>query len=351
MVQKKKLDENATMLYRMGFRDSDLKLKSHDDIVLWLYNNDKIILDLFKKYFSDYISNIKNYSINNLINNYNKMIEENNIIIEKIKSKIKKFDKMISKIKETEGNKDKLLTILKDYYYERTEDNEREIDDFVYEDKNKELYDKCNKITNDYKNILNKEIEKGEHSNEEMNQFIKRNEDSIFKYCIEHNENDFEYIIENSKKYDIGFIDLRRIVLIDYIAEKSYSGSVNFNKLTLSNIVNNKISYYIKFFYLTPTNLDTNQIFVNLYFEAKTEYFTLGELIRQLQLYRKYTLSNIENKDWYFLVGPKHPTMNDFPEFLKQQGWIFVEIPFEIKKEDNNNNNIKKKSVLDYGKK
>jgi len=205
MVQKKKLDENATLLYRMGFRDPDLKLQSHDDIVLWLYNNDNIVLNIIESFYKTPTTSFK----------------------------------------------------------------------------------------------------------------------------VIYHENDFEYIISNEKGYDLGFIDLKRdIECYDSYQEKEAK----------------KKAFYTAREYIT---------YYTMFFEAKTSYPTLGELMRQLQLYKKYT-NDYDYDDRYhcyriyFLVGPRHPTMKDFPEFLKQQGWIFVEIPFEIKKEENSKNN-NKKTILDFG--
>lgn len=62
------------------------------------------------------------------------------------------------------------------------------------------------------------------------------------------------------------------------------------------------------------------------YFEVKTSYPSLGELLRQLNMYYKYLNGH------FFLVGPKNKKVKEFPEILKDQGWNFVEIPEELQK-------------------
>ncbi|KKL13012.1 hypothetical protein LCGC14_2530030 [marine sediment metagenome] len=46
----KKYNEKSTLMNRMGFRDSDSKLQSHDDIILWLYQ-DKTIRKITENFY------------------------------------------------------------------------------------------------------------------------------------------------------------------------------------------------------------------------------------------------------------------------------------------------------------
>ena len=59
----KKYNEKSTLMSRMGFNDPDLKSQLHDDIILWLYQDEILreIVDFYSKsYFSEgYISNFK----------------------------------------------------------------------------------------------------------------------------------------------------------------------------------------------------------------------------------------------------------------------------------------------------
>lgn len=39
---KKKFNENSTLMGRMGFKDPDLKSPTHDDVIMWLYQEGTI---------------------------------------------------------------------------------------------------------------------------------------------------------------------------------------------------------------------------------------------------------------------------------------------------------------------
>ena len=103
---------------------------------------------------------------------------------------------------------------------------------------------------------------------------------------------ELEYIIEKTveygKKYDIGFIDL----VVWFVAKDLKTRRTN-----------------------------------NHNFEVKTSYPSLGDLLRQLNMYHKYL------DGYFFLVGPKNKKIDNFPEILKNHGWNFVEIPKELQNE------------------
>jgi len=107
---------------------------------------------------------------------------------------------------------------------------------------------------------------------------------------------ELEYIIKKTteySEYDIGFIDL--VVVFKFKDRKTYSQN----------------------FELSP----------KFNFEVKTSYPSLGELLRQLNMYHKYL------NGFFFLVGPKNKKIDNFPEILENHGWIFIEIPEELQNE------------------
>ena len=48
-MTKKKYNEKSTFMARMRFRDSDLKMQSHDDIILWFYQ-EQVMHDICQKH-------------------------------------------------------------------------------------------------------------------------------------------------------------------------------------------------------------------------------------------------------------------------------------------------------------
>ena len=290
MVQKKKFDENATRLYRIGFRDPDLKLQSHDDIVLWLYNNDNIIEDLVRKYI------------------FNEKYRRLPCLIKSVK-----YDIYVISFPKEELHR--VLKDMEEKAYKTIEDRRNSIKKERVILKRAKMVIYNNIESQRHPNLLSL---KKEHFKSEKRYCLKDIAKVLEKYFplleIKHYTNDFEFLISNKNNYDIGFIDLHRSIWIYICSDMNI-----FDRYSV-----------FKF---------------NFYFEVKTEYPTLGILIRQLQSYMKYVPYSHDSFNLFFLVGPKHPTMNDFPEFLKQQGWIFVEIPFEI---NNNNNNKNKKTLLDF---
>lgn len=140
---------------------------------------------------------------------------------------------------------------------------------------------------------------------------------------------DIEYIVKDT------FIDLHKTVKINY-----ESLVWDFNKK------------FIKIW------SKTDYFYIDLFYVIKTEYKPLGQLMRQLNTYRnnvqvpklpeetlyyekemkpgepiyRYTGSLKPRKHiykYFFLVGEKHPTIDNFGYIMDEQGWIHV-IPSEL---------------------
>ncbi len=109
-----------------------------------------------------------------------------------------------------------------------------------------------------------------------------------------------EVVVENDKGYDVGFLDL----VINCDVEHSKFNSYR-----------------------------TNAVLV---FKVKTGKITLGELLRQLNIYSKYFKARdyaSSNNPILFkiVVTPKHHYLKQYAKSLEEHGWHFYEAPFSAK--------------------
>lgn len=127
-----------------------------------------------------------------------------------------------------------------------------------------------------------------------------------------------EFIIINERNYEVGFIDLA--VFVEYQKDTCI-----------------------------------------FYFEVKSQYDTLGMLLRELNLYykntridkviQKFDLEDIVNtnkrrSDFFYVVGPPNKIIENFPTILKEQGFYFIECPAELIKSNESNSKGKQKMLF-----
>ena len=204
-MSKPKFNEKATLMGRMGFKDPDLKEKTHDKIIAWLYNDDTL-QEICEKYVFPHI--IKK--------------EFKNHLEPRIQSKIEDYE--------------------------------------------------INLITHKKK---------------------------------------VELPIENEHEYDIRFVDL-------YV-----NSTISHPHLKIKNSGSSSGSKF---------DFQKGSIDIHLVFEAKSKDITLGELMRQINLYKKYiansTTSGFTSLYFYFVVAPKNSEIKKYVEIIEDHGWRYIECPF-----------------------
>ena len=205
-MPKPKFNEKSTLMGRMGFKDPDLKQKTHDNIIAWLYN-DNTIQKICQKYVLPYL--------------------------------IKR------------------------------------------EFQNENLETRIQSITKNYETKL-----------------------VIHKKKV-------ELPIENEQEFDIGFVDLYVNTTITHPHLKiKNSGFSSDNKFEIHEGS-------------TP---------IHLVFEAKSKDITLGELMRQINLYKKYitnsTTSGFNSLYFFFVVAPKNSEIKKYVEIIQDHDWRYIECPF-----------------------
>lgn len=266
---KKKLNEKSTLMARMGFKDKDIKLKSHDDIILWLYNKKTLITILEKYYISkEGVEEIKRKRLYTW------------------KEYLKKFDENFNKeTKKLEELRKELPMIIRSKHSQ------------WYKSQYKESFERRKKQIEEEKKMRDLMVPKITEHLEHFQYIIK----------VFFQEGDIEYIIKNEKGYEIGFVDL-------HIKAKIYTPDFNGFEIT----------------HFTTS--------IDLIFEVKTRWDSLGVLMRQLNLYKQ----NLPGGPKVcFLVAPPNNNIPNISEILNANGWIFIEIPKElldnIQKQEYNN--------------
>jgi hypothetical protein len=235
-MAKKKFNEKSTLMGRMGFKDPDLKLPSHDKVMLWLYKEDIIKKICKEQILPDYIKKHVRKPIDKHYNTFEEV-----------------SDKMLAE-------KFTLITQFEKY---------------------------------DFKN-------------------------SILEKVIEFN-------IENDKQYDIGFVDLCIICRMSYPL------------ITIKKDLKNLLSESL--------DITEKVAIIGIFFEVKVQDITLGELMRQLNLYKKYGWTSLQNAIpsrssldafYRFVVTPSNNILKSYSSILQEQGWYFVEAPFTQQKSEQN---------------
>ncbi len=120
-----------------------------------------------------------------------------------------------------------------------------------------------------------------------------------------------ELPIENEQEFDIGFVDLYVNTTITHPYLK---------------IKNSGLSSDKKF------EIHEGSTPIHLVFEAKSKDITLGELMRQINLYKKYitnsTTSGFNSLYFFFVVAPKNSEIKKYVEIIQDHDWRYIECPF-----------------------
>lgn len=99
--------------------------------------------------------------------------------------------------------------------------------------------------------------------------------------------------------------------------------------------------------YKAPMLLSDKEVFLEDYyawFEVKSRIVSLGEVVRQINIYRRYTMEGSHRRrDSWFLVSPK--PSEDFIEILNEQRINFIEYDPELIIQDEFLNNGKVNKV------
>ena len=127
---------------------------------------------------------------------------------------------------------------------------------------------------------------------------------------LKHHVKKIELPIKNEQEFDIGFVDL-------YVLS-----TITHPYVSISDLGSQRIT----------SNLVESSSYVHLTFEAKSKNISLGELMRQLNIYKGYIgNSTTELPDalfFYFVVAPKNGELRKYQEIIEDHGWIYLECPF-----------------------
>ncbi|MBN1802556.1 MAG: hypothetical protein JW891_13675 [Candidatus Lokiarchaeota archaeon] len=137
--------------------------------------------------------------------------------------------------------------------------------------------------------------------------FDARVEELLARYHMKFiaHKKTLELPVENNDGRDVGFVDLHA------------SCSISHPKPSRS----------------TPSGLlkvVDGESLVNLVFEVKASSITLGDLMRQLNIYSKYVSNSMPSTkayDFYFIVAPQHHVLARYKNIVKEQGWEYMECP------------------------
>lgn len=220
LSNKQKYNKKATMLSRMGFQERDLKNATHDELCIWLAQD-----EIQKKVFRKYIYNIKE-------NVYDAIESEYQFYVKKAKE-MNRTLKPIEEIRE--------------------------------------------KLRENIEDIL-----------------------------ITHSPGDWEYVVQTERGFYLGFIDLHR-----------------------------RHKFYINNIHRTT---------IDCFFEVKISNQPIGEILRQLNIYRQ-NLKSDDSQSEYFVVCEDDSWLLKYKEIIEDNGWnIFT--PNDIEKDGTSTVKIEDKKVF-----
>lgn len=274
-----------TLQQKLGFFDDDLKKPLHDDILKWVDNNaEKVIYAIFPSLTSwnnDKIEQLKNYC--------NECIQQTK---QTYTTKIEELEKSItSKINE------------RPFYEERAN---KDNDDF-YKQRLENLDTEIASLKSDLKK--NKDELKAVDSKMQLNEIPLREKIRII-------EKPWEFAVSTQSRSQTGYVSSKNIVgFIDIKITFEYSlltvTGIDFrNKLVIDTINWAQTFKNIDYRYgdISGTNSHT------LYVEVKTKINSLGELFRQLRMYKEYI-----NGD-FLIICPDDSEQ----KLIEEQGFKFL---------------------------
>lgn len=287
-----------TLQQKLGFFDEDLKSPVHDDILKWLDKNILIIIHHFyrvKVWNEDSIKqleNIANEAVKNTIEKDSVKVQniESELINEKEKLEEYKNNLKISETKIKKGeNLNYSETI--EYLQSRLNSINSNIDTKTEE---------FNKLTSKLEKLNNWE---GLGETPTRNEVIIIDNKWEFPVTSRSSSSNSGYI---SPKNIVGFIDLK--ITFSY-TKLSLTGINFFEKYVSENLKWTQTNEKIDF----KNGYSDGKLTHSLYIEVKTKINSLGELFRQLNMYKEYVVGD------YVVVCPDETEK----EIIQNQGFKF----------------------------
>lgn len=274
-----------TLQQKLGFFDDDLKKPLHDDILKWVDSNaEKVIYSIFPtltRWNDDKIEQLKNYCnecIELTKKTYNAKIEE---LEKSITSKIDQ-----KPFYEERANKDN-----DDFYKQRLEDIDKEIAS------------------------LKRDLKKFQDELKALDSKMQLNE-IPFREKIRITEKPWEFAVSTQSRSQTGYVSSKNIVgFIDIKITFEYPQltvtGIDFrSKLVIDNIKWTQTFKNIDYQYGDNSGVNSH----TLYIEVKTKINSLGELFRQLRMYKEYI-----NGD-FLIICPDDTEQN----LIEEQGFKFL---------------------------